>query len=105
MMAGCTVYSTHKMPLADAIDQGQVRVVTADNNSYQFNNLVVDSTGVFGAKKIRNSVEYYQVSEDIQYVQLKDKTASSILSVLVFTGTGFGVFGLLIMATFTFDPY
>ena len=94
MIQSCAVY-TRPVTLEKAIGKGPVKIVTSDEKSLKFNSLIMDNGQVFGVKRTGASIKYQQIPDNIHYVQLKDREASTILTVAAVAG---GI-GLIVIPT------
>ena len=85
LLQGCTVYKSANVTLEEASKaEIQARVKTNDNQTQKFKRIGFENGQYYGVKKINGDIIKTQINEQkIKRVQLKDKTASTIIPIAV----------------------
>ena len=82
---GCTVYKSANVTLEEASKaEIQARVKTNDNQTLKFKRIGFENGRYYGVKKINGDIIKTRIDEQkVERVQLKDKTASTIIPIAV----------------------
>ena len=85
LLQGCTVYKSANVTLDEAVRADtKVRIKTNDNETLKFKNIEVENGNYYGLVNFKNAWVRTQINEDnIHKVQLKDKTVSIILNIVI----------------------
>jgi hypothetical protein len=85
LFQGCTVYKSVNVTLDQAvIANTKVRIKTNDNQTLKYKNVEAENGIYYGLMKYENSWVKTPINEDnIDKVQVKDKTLSTILTVAI----------------------
>ncbi|WP_345191300.1 hypothetical protein [Algibacter agarivorans] len=98
LLQSCTVYKTPSVTLDEASkSNSKVRVKTIDNQSLKFDRIQVADNKVYGSSIINREMIITTIEKDnIEKIQLKDKTTSTILTIVSLAGVTLGMFVLII---------
>ncbi len=98
LLQSCTVYKTPSVTLDEASkSNSEVRVKTIDNQSLKFDRIQVTDNKVYGSSIINREMIITTIEKDnIEKIQLKDKTTSTILTIVSLAGVTLGMFVLII---------
>lgn len=98
LLQSCTVYKTPSVTLDEASkSNSEVRVKTIDNQSLKFDRIQVTDNKVYGSSIINREMIITTIEKDnIEKIQLKDKTRSTILTIVSLVGVTLGMFVLII---------
>ena len=82
---GCTVYKSANVSLEQAVmSDTKVRIKTNDNQTLKFKKFGVENGDYYGLLNYKNAWVKTQINEgNIEKIQVKDKTASTILNIIV----------------------
>ena len=96
LLQGCTVYKSANVTLDEAVkSHTKVRVKTFDNKSLKFDRIEVANNEIHGinnGKQIITTVK----RNNIEKIQLKDKTMSTILSIAIPVVIAGGILAILV---------
>ena len=83
LFQGCTVYKSANVSLEEALKADtKVRLKTKDHQTLKFKNVEVENEIYYGLINFRNTWVKTQINEDnIEKLQVKDKTASTIITI------------------------
>jgi len=83
LLQGCTVYKSANVTLEEAVkSENRIKVKTKYNQTLKFKRIEVENGHYYGLKYIYGKMIKTQiVKENVEKIQLKDKTLSTILSI------------------------
>ena len=84
LLQGCTLYKSMPVNLDKAFrTKGKVKVVTKSNERLKFKRIDQENGSYYGVKKKKGEIVKISLNkEQIKEVRVKDKTASTILTVI-----------------------
>ena len=103
LFQGCTVYKSANVTLDQAVIANTgVRIKTNDNHAFRFKSIQHDTGIYYGLKYHNKNWVKIPINEDnIDKVQIKDKTSSTILTI----GIPISVIGVPLGILVLSDPY
>ena len=98
LLQGSTVYKTAPVTLDEASKSNtKVRVKTFDNQSLKFDKIEVANDKIIGVKVNNEGRRITLIEKDnIEKIQLKDKTMSTILSIAIPFVVTVGILGIIV---------
>ena len=96
LLQGCTVYKTASVTLDEASKSNtKVRVKTFNNKSLKFDRIEVVNNKIHGINNVEMSITPIE-KDNIEKIQLKDKTMSTILSIAIPVVVIVGILGIIV---------
>ena len=85
LLQGCTVYKKANVTLEEAVTSDtKVRIKTNDNQTLKFKKIGIENGDYYGLLNYKSAWVKTQINEgNIEKIQVKDKTASTILNIIV----------------------
>ena len=85
LLQGCTVYKKANVTLEEAVTSDtKVRIKTNDNKTLKFKKIGIENGDYYGLLNYKSAWVKTQINEgNIEKIQVKDKTASTILNIIV----------------------
>ncbi|TWO32798.1 hypothetical protein E1J38_007990 [Seonamhaeicola sediminis] len=95
---GCTVYKSANVTLDEAAEANtKVRIKTIDNKSFRFDKIEVIKNKIFGININSGERSIVSIKKDnIDKIQVKDKTGSTIVSIAVPLVLGVVMLGIIV---------
>ena len=97
MLQGCTVYKSVNVSLEQAVqNESKVKVITKSNEKFKFNRIRIEESNYYG---YNNSERIPLDQNNIDTVKEKNKTLSTVLSIVIPVFTIVGLLGILVAAS------
>jgi len=98
LFQGCTVYKSVPVSIEQAVQNGsKVKVITKSYEKFKFSKIEIEDGNYYGVKKSKGEMIKTQIDEqNVEKVQLKDKTLSTIITIVVPSFTLIGLLALIL---------
>ena len=100
-LQSCVVYKSANVTVEEASKSNtKIRIKTYDNQTLKYDNIEVVNNEIIGVKVNKNSRRITVIEKDnIEKIQLKDKTTSTILTVGILVTAIVVMFGLIFQSS------